>query len=438
MKVHIKYLSGDIETLTFQSEKVTLDMVKVMVNPMKNHKVILFKDDIDEKETKIDDGDILNVFYNKEEFTFEEVESYERKLENIIPFYEDFKAEIIKNKALIAGGSVLSVFGNYPIKDLDIYIHYSKAFEFIKFLLLKGIIYGGFNSAPAYDESFFRKNHIVGRFNMHVRSRSRRYTTGIDIMIIPDHIPLENIVTNFDLTFCQVWWNGIHMYSDDIDDVRNKSGSLNKGYIRSFLNINNFIINRIKKYKERGFKISIDMSEFSKDQLTITKSEKSISECAEEWGVSKLCYYILEKVISWRNCLLFFDIYPQEMKIEKVREKLGEQLFESVVRLYYYNVCSVIDFGREYTKRYESLFNEILLKERDDDADNVILDMYIEELNRKLSQIETDTQLIRRIVMPDNIDNINVNGDVVINGNLFIHGNLVIGVPPENNVNQDN
>jgi hypothetical protein len=167
-----------------------------------------------------------------------------------------------------------------------------------------------------------------------------------------------------------------------------------------------------------------------KDQLTIKKSEKSISECPEGWAISKLCYYILEKVISWRNCLLFFDIYPQEMKIENAREKLGKELFEAVVRLYYYNVCSTIDFGLEYTKNYQSLFNEIL-DDRDDDRDNALLQTYIEELNRKLRQIESDTQLIRRIV-EDNNENININGDLVINGNVVIHGNLVIGVPQEN------
>jgi hypothetical protein len=62
----------------------------------------------------------------------EETQTFEDELKKRMLFFPEFKEAIIKNKAIIAGGSVLSIFGNYKINDLDIYVNYSNAKELIK------------------------------------------------------------------------------------------------------------------------------------------------------------------------------------------------------------------------------------------------------------------------------------------------------------------
>jgi len=436
--IHLKFLSGDVQTLTFPTKNVTLNMVKLAIPPVKNHKIILLKED-DEKDEKeenilLNNEDVLNVFYDKEEFTSEENKTYETMLRARVPFFDEFKAEIIKSEAVIAGGSVLAVFANYQINDLDIYIHYSKTFEFVKFLLKQHTIFSGFHAAPAYDESFFRKNKIMGRFRFVIRDRY--LSTGIDVMVIPDEVPIENVVTNFDLSFCQVWWNGQKMLSDDITDVRTKSGRLNNDYISSFFNMNTFTINRIKKYKDRGFKISIDIDAYNHNdtskKLVIEKKNKDISECPEEWIVSKICYFILQKFNTWTSSILFFDIYPEEMKLHKVEEKLGTELLSSVARLFYYESC--MHFEKKYKDLYENTFHNILSEERDDARDEEILSRFVDVLTIKLEEIRRETRQNRRAGNVRNqeehviqVDRVDINGNLVINGDVMIHGNLVIG-----------
>lgn len=434
--IHLKFLSGDVKTLTFPTKNVTLNMVKLSIPPVKNHKLVLLKEVKNDDEKYEDDANLLNnedvlyVFYDKEEFTLEENKTYESLLRVRVPFFDNFKAEIIKSEALIAGGSLLSVFANYPINDLDIYIHYSKSFEFVKFLLKQNTIFSGFHAAPAYDESFFRKNKIMGRFRFVIRDRY--LSTGIDIMVIPDEVPIENVVTNFDLSFCQVWWNGQKMLSDDITDVRTKSGHLNHDYISSFFNMNTFTINRIKKYKDRGFKISIDMDMYhDTSKLVIEKKNKDISECVEEWLVSKICFFIFQKFNAWNSSILFFDIYPQEMKLNKLEEKLGTELLSSVVRLFYYDGC--IHYEKKYKDSYENAFRNILLEERNDERDEEILSRFVDVLNIKLDELRRETRPNGyrgglNWDMQDQVENIDiVNGNLVINGDVMIHGNLVVG-----------
>jgi hypothetical protein len=372
--IHIKSLSGDIQTLEFSDKCITIDRIKSSLK-IRGYSVTLFTEEKDEDKNDddkyIDDGTVLNVLYEKEQFTKEETEKFENILKDKVKFFSVFKEAIIQHKAIIAGGSVLSVFGDYPINDLDIYIHYSNSKEFLKILYINGGDFEKIHNAPAYDQSFFKKNNIISRFHMKFREnfyRNLRHLNNrsikMDIMIIPDHIPLENIVTNFDLTFCQVWWDGKNIYSDDIEDVRTKSGSLNKDYIPAYLDMNQFIVERISKYTKRGFKINISLDEVV--NKCIEKQKKSINDNEERWAVTKIVeqlfdIYETNPNIPYQGMLKryykFFDIHPIILTRKSLEEKIGTRLMNAVVTIYYLNNYPFLP--KEYKNVFYNVFHDL-------------------------------------------------------------------------------
>jgi hypothetical protein len=407
INIYIKSLCGDIQVLEFSDEtKVTLSLIKPLLNKKGYITNLFLNPNEDEKDEKknfesdsfpIEDGAILYLFYEKEQFTKEETDIFEHKLKNKLRFFQEFKEAIIRHKAIIAGGSVLSTFARYDINDLDIYIHYSESKEFLYFLYTNGGSFVSNHIAPAYDESFFRKNNIMGRFHMSFNSSFygfrnqqnhlyNQFFIKMDIMIIPDHIPLENVVTNFDLTFCQVWWDGNSILSNDIEDVRSRSGSLNKDYIQAYLDMNTFIIKRIQKYKKRGFKIKIN---FEITETTVEKQKKKITS-NEHWAISKIIEFGIEimkpryneinnpQITRQELTLLnnnslnsinsFFYIYPNEMTRHSLEEKIGKEMFNMLVLGYSEN--TYLNFlPRKYTQIFESLFADILPDRDNDEVD---------------------------------------------------------------------
>jgi hypothetical protein len=120
--------------------------------------------------------------------------------------------------------------------------------------------------------------------------RKYRNATFLDVLIIPDAIPLTQVVTNFDLSFCQAWYDGTHVYSDHRQDVLTKRGKLQEDYQESlFRHLNSFIIERIKKYQRRGFHINIDHR--LPAQFELVPEKKTVVDW-EEWTAKYFYYYV--------------------------------------------------------------------------------------------------------------------------------------------------
>lgn len=376
MEVYIKTLSGCIQSLSFSQKEVTISMVK-MLTKRTGYDVCFFREntDDDKKEEekplgddeKVLDGEVLNIFYKMEEFTDNDNAMFESMLSSkLTKFYENFKSLIVKHKAIIAGGSVLSVFGGYDMKDLDIYVNYSEAKEFISSLYVNGFKFKGLNQAPAYDQSFFRKNNIMCRCCMRYCLRG----IDVDIMIIPDNVEIESVVTNFDLTFCQVWWDGISLYSNNVGDIKTKCGFLNKDYIQSYLSMNSFTINRIQKYKSRGFTINIDIS-YSQEllcggTLTINKQKKTINSCLDVWPLSTLIKYILNHSsfhtqgdFNYYDELIFnyFKVY-ESFKDRPQEEGYFRDVYRASIKCCYISIKDSL--CEEYRDSYLSFFSDDL------------------------------------------------------------------------------
>ena len=166
----------------------------------------------------------------------------------------------------------------YP--DIDIYVNQSNFEKFLeKLLQIPFITFGSinkkeFNLATSYDKSFFKKNNILFRFevfitlhsggidennrfkNIHFNSMAKQK---FDIMVVSDKTNNIDVVQNFDLTFCEIYFNGKEIYANDDNntDIQKKTGIIRDEYLSSlFLDKNKFIISRIFKYMERGYIIT--------------------------------------------------------------------------------------------------------------------------------------------------------------------------------------
>lgn len=194
---------------------------------------------------------------------------------------QDFDKLLTTTGSLIAGGFVLRSFSTQDHSgifetggDLDIYVKNKHAIALMAFFQSIGLSFVFQNMAPPYDESFFRKNKIISRtrletgdrkINLHDHksnlscfSTKRDPTVCVDLMIVPDDVEPKSVVTNFDLTFCEIWYDGKTVQATDMNGVLNKTGRLRKEYTESLLvNMNPFLTRRINKYKRRGFKIEI-------------------------------------------------------------------------------------------------------------------------------------------------------------------------------------
>ena len=215
-----------------------------------------------------------------------------------------------ESDAVIAGGAVLAAYSNDYVNDLDVYIYASKAVEFVNALTNDKTykIGGNHYLRPCYDTSFFLKNNIIARFQLiqnwiayesgrYVSRleaiRRRRIFPDIDVMIIadPPHTYISDVVTNFDLTFCETWYDAQSelVLSQDVQGVLTKTGTLKKDYTDKFLlYLNNFTLQRLRKYIKKGYKISYA----SPKTNTFYKQPENLLT-PEEWVVYKLYNWIV-------------------------------------------------------------------------------------------------------------------------------------------------
>ena len=180
---------------------------------------------------------------------------------------------------LIAGGQILSACQPFDqadetnrIQDTDIYVPVKHIPTFLN-TFIEGddpiyhpntfISYG----ASLYCKSFLRKNGIRRVFKFAIKEEQEqtqqylsypRIVSEVDIMSVRNRRTPLAVVNNFDLTFCQVWFDGKDVYASDPDHIREKSGFIRYDYCKTLVNGNYFLKKRIAKYVSRGFKIKFD------------------------------------------------------------------------------------------------------------------------------------------------------------------------------------
>jgi hypothetical protein len=202
--------------------------------------------------------------------------------------------EILKQtNSVIAGGSILQSiqYGELPIGDLDIYTREKGARALVHFFSTHfNVRRSNQQTTPAYDDSFLRSNHIDTRLYL-----SMDDDKDVDIMIVDDAYDINSVVTNFDLTFCQVCFDGENVFATHPEHIKNRQGKLNDGYLKSFLNGNQFILNRIKKYKARGYTVHFNFKTLE-DDIAIGEKRRKNAVSLEEWIVKKIYNHLVDDI----------------------------------------------------------------------------------------------------------------------------------------------
>jgi hypothetical protein len=223
------------------------------------------------------------------------------RLKSHVPTIDDLLQE---TGALIAGGGILCCLTpeKWLSNDLDLYVpcRHLPAFltAFNTFRTNKEF------KASEYCPSFLRRNGIrtvktmrgievddeVGQLNIYVDLMAVRHKTS----------PL-NVVQNFDLTACQVWYDGKDVYATHPDHISMMKATLQGDYVPVFSLGNRFLQNRIQKYNDRGFEITIDQTILRPNSYwSVKHSMNNNDSCSEQKPLSDD-----QKGVRWARKMLF-------------------------------------------------------------------------------------------------------------------------------------
>lgn len=163
-----------------------------------------------------------------------------------------------ENEAVISGGFILKAIGSFVDEasvDMDIYVPTKNAEKFratmSKLFNAQNVIKHVVSNAPG---SFFKKNGIL---SVTKYSKDKPKYAEMDIVEVnADRTPID-VVKNFDLTFCENWYDGKQVFMTYPVHVKTKHGFLENHYLALLKEGNPILKKRMKKYISRGFKISI-------------------------------------------------------------------------------------------------------------------------------------------------------------------------------------
>lgn len=287
MIVFIKTLSGHVHPIEFtgREEVRQEELIPQLERPG-------LQLTLDESVSILRHEDVLTVVYTPIEFGLSDVQNVEQAFQSILGnHFVPFKEMMLRHQCLIAGGSILMALHGQTINDIDIYVHRKNAHALIIDLLGQMKMRSSVHGCPAYDDSFMKKNHIMGRFYCHCAQLGLCF----DIMMIHDDIDLNHVVTNFDLTFCQVWWDGSRIDGTHVTDVRSRCGRLQNDYCSSYFQGNLFTQRRVAKYRKRGFTIHID-SDPIRDQMELVLGPKPppVLIDKDHWKISAVLHSIAQ------------------------------------------------------------------------------------------------------------------------------------------------
>lgn len=225
--------------------------------------------------------------------------------------------------AIIAGGSVLQAYQDQAVndavikvQDIDIYVPVKTAKSFFDVFVRDPVVAilkpestrtedkireGSYKSA-LYCKSFLQKNGIrkVYNFIKGWFTQGSKTRVEFDVMIVRNRRTPLQVVNNFDLTFCQTWFDGINIYASHPEDIRQKSGTLQGEYVDLFLKGNKFLHKRIDKYGKRGYKVVLDKQTEGKDivphvrKIDYICKRRDDSELMKHWSSRVLLSWFLK------------------------------------------------------------------------------------------------------------------------------------------------
>lgn len=184
-----------------------------------------------------------------------------QKLKSYIPNID----QVLKdNGAIISGSSILASLvpgGDEWLVDYDMYVpipNDKTLHTTIQQALGEYKIWKQHKSS-SYCTSFMKRNGIRTVVNYYTeRPESEGGNMAIDIMAVRKKTTPLQVVQNFDLTFCQVWYDGTDVWATHPQHIQTMTGYLQGDYVPVYLSGNRFLKRRMAKYVLRGFKVGAD------------------------------------------------------------------------------------------------------------------------------------------------------------------------------------
>ncbi len=194
--------------------------------------------------------------------------------ERILRYINDI---LVKYKIKISGGFILKNMGMFEGNtgassiDIDIYLPYvqkgnpyqKRAYTQTIHKLLQDLFnvdkvngkpkqrYFRVTRFASKKQAFFQKNGIYS-----VTKYSRGENAEMDLVQADVSTTPVRIIQRFDLTFCQNWYDGEHLWSMDKEAVYKRApGRLEDSYVPLYLDGNPVTRKRIAKYMKRGFSV---------------------------------------------------------------------------------------------------------------------------------------------------------------------------------------
>lgn len=259
--------------------------------------------------------------------------------------FETWLSVIKEADAFVAGGAIVAVFGDFDVDGFDIYVHFANAEKLIREIMSLGFRIQRVTECGLC--GLFGNPHILMKVEMELTSAEMQ----MNFFVFADDIESRSVIAEFDLSFCQSWWDGDHTYSFDPDGLRKKHGLLNiKHRCLLYRDFDLALIERIHKYKKRGFVINLfDDGHQTIDSLM--KSENDYEHSHEEWAVftfaDQVVNYFLNcqyenddddnsVCVHYQQLSVFFRVWPEHFTLHHLIskwEKIGEKrLLELTVK----------------------------------------------------------------------------------------------------------
>jgi len=360
MIIFVKDLAGNVNKYDYNEETLSVIRLKKDLY-IKNYITKLFFNSIELVDRdNINDGDVIDLLYEKDNFNLFELEKYEKSLFYFLGSHKKLKLLkkiLIEHNAIIGGDSVLRMinindsddFDDFEDNDndnnIDIYVNYKKGESLIESLKRIGfdVCFLNVNKKDINMNENYKKNRVMSYFSLEYKR------IVINVFIIHDLYELEKLINNQDFSFCQVWYDGENLQCTDIVDIREKNGILNNNYIDNlYKDLNLVLIDRIKRYTKYGYKINTNfhynnfnnIAYYNENTQHQNENEDEMGDIL--YGLSVFVYkqtrnrdFIITPFDKNNYNKLFFKIFMKDYNKEEYIDKWGKNFFNFWCRLYY-------------------------------------------------------------------------------------------------------
>lgn len=331
----IRWLNGEVHMIPAPQSRAD---VEAYVRQGERNKVVrLFCDDKEDFSLSYEPGTVLSVLVTPEtSLTKEETRQVMSRLSDIwnpssrMSFrdrmnsvtdpddflaFGKFRKLLIQHSALLAGDSILRALEDEEDDEkmehrFDVFVHRSKCKEFIdnlcKVLSMRCVGITTFSDLYIREYEDDQEDDrdvfdcVQNRIQAYINLTRSQISLRMVVAIVADDVPLEKVVTNFDLSFRNIFWDGNEIRTPDPDGIRQKEGILQDVYMEEF-SLNT--VRRIRQYRQRGYTIHIQLT----NPLVFRRSDKKDS--LEEWSIHFFLSRATDYMDMWLSVPFFLRTY---------------------------------------------------------------------------------------------------------------------------------